>query len=160
MSFLDDIPLIAKAVKPYHMENKNFYKMDQEVDWVSGACFMVRRKAIERAGLLDEKIFMYGEEMEWCYRIKKSGYEVFYTSTAEIFHYKGGSSDNPETSGIDQEFSSLIYFYREHKPFWQMPILKGLLMFGALLRIGLFGIIRKYPTRIAIYAKAFKMVGR
>lgn len=160
MSFLDDFPFISRLIKPYHVEERGFYQKRQEIDWVSGACLMFRKDIIDKVGFLDEKIFMYGEEVEWCYRVKKEGFAVLYTPGAEIYHYKGGSSGRSEAAGIDQEFVSLIYFYKKHKPFWQLLFLKAFLMFGALLRIVLFGIIRRYRSRIVIYAKTLKMVGR
>lgn len=160
MSFLDDIPFVAGLVKPYHVEWKDLYKEEQEVDWVSGACFLVRKEVVGKAGLLDEKIFMYGEEMEWCWRIKGAGFSVVYTPEAEIFHYKEKSSSTGQKAGIDKEFSTLIYFYKKHKPVWQLIFVRVFLLFGALLRIFLFGIIGKYPDRINAYVKAIAMVRR
>ena len=91
MTFIDDLPYLNKLIKPYHVETKSFYKSSKFVDWVTAACMMVRKEAINKAGLLDEKIFMYGEEMEWCYRIKKAGYIIIYTSESETLHLKGAS---------------------------------------------------------------------
>ncbi len=159
MTFIDDLPYLNKLIKPYHVETKSFYKSSKFVDWVTAACMMVRKEAINKAGLLDEKIFMYGEEMEWCYRIKKAGYIVVYNSESETLHLKGASGSG-EDAGIIEEFKALNYFYNKHKPFWQELILRGLLKFGALLRLVLFGIIGKYPKRIILYAKAYHLVGR
>jgi GT2 family glycosyltransferase len=64
----------------------------QDVDWVSGACFMVRNAVINKVGLLDEKLFMYGEEIDWCFRIKKAGWKVMYFPGAQVVHYQGGST--------------------------------------------------------------------
>ena len=59
---------------------------NREVDALSGACLMVRRAAVEQVGLLDENFFLYGEDLDWCYRFKKAGWKVFYCSEAEIIH--------------------------------------------------------------------------
>jgi GT2 family glycosyltransferase len=57
-----------------------------EVDYVSGACMLVRREALEQVGLLDEDFFMYGEEIEWCYRMKKAGWRVMYHPQIKVVH--------------------------------------------------------------------------
>lgn len=155
MFFIDDIPLLSKILKPYHLEDKSFYGKKHFIDWVSGACFLLRREVVGKVGLLDENIFMYGEEMEWCYRIKKAGFKVMYTPQAQIKHYKGASSKSE--GGIIEEFGAILYFYNKHKPAWQIPILRFVLRSGALLRLVIFGIIGRYKTRLPLYAKAFKL---
>ena len=85
----------------------------QEVDWVSGACLMVRRRAIEQAGLLDENIFMYFEDNDWCLRIRKVGWKVYYNPQASIVHIGGQSlAQNPSARHV--YYRSLTYFYAKH----------------------------------------------
>lgn len=156
MTFIDDLPLLSNILKPYHQQNPKFYKKPQNIDWVSGACFLVSREAILKAGLLDEKIFMYGEEVEWCYRIKKSGFAVKYIPDTSIYHHKGASGEGIE-AGISEEFSYLKYFYHKHKPYWQLIFLKLFLTIGAMLRILVFGIIGGNSKKVNLYAKALKM---
>jgi GT2 family glycosyltransferase len=62
------------------------------VDWVSGSCMMIRRKALEETGLLDENYFMYVEDIDLCYRMWKKGWEVHYMPYSEVLHHTGGSS--------------------------------------------------------------------
>ena len=155
MLFIDDIPLISKFIRPYHASRKEWYKEHQFVDWVSGAALLFRREAVNSSGLMDEKIFMYGEEVEWCYRIRKSGGQIEFFPNAEITHFGGGSQKGPGAS-IIREFESIIYFYRKHNKKSIMPV-KLLLKIGALLRLILFGIIRKDTSLTTLYAKAFKM---
>lgn len=159
MFFWDDLPWVSSLIKPYHVEDKSFYSKEREVDWVSGACMMLRREIVEKIGGFDEKIFMYGEEVEWCYRIKKQGYKVIYTSEAKIVHLKGASTKDKE-AGILEEFGGVIYFYKKHKSYWQLQIVKILLFFGALLRLFVFGIIGRYPRRVSLYAQAFGLLRR
>jgi GT2 family glycosyltransferase len=64
----------------------------QSVDWVSGACLLVRRQAFEEVGLLDEEYFLYGEEMDWCYRMKRHGWQVSHLPSARVIHLEGQSS--------------------------------------------------------------------
>jgi GT2 family glycosyltransferase len=158
MLFLDDIPGFSQVFSSYHIESEAFYSKRRRVDWVTGACMLVSKEAISSAGILDDDIFMYGEEVEWCYRIKKSGYSVEYIPEVEIIHLKGGSAEKASIAGIAEEFSFILYFFKKHKPSWQMHLIKGILQAGALLRIIVFGIIGKHKERIPIYAKALHMV--
>jgi len=85
----------------------------QPVDWVSGACLLARRAAIEQAGLLDEKIFMYFEDNDWCLRIRRAGWRVYYDPQVAIIHIGGQSlAHNPAAARAYRE--SLRYFYRKH----------------------------------------------
>jgi GT2 family glycosyltransferase len=63
------------------------------VDWVSGACMVVRKNAIDDVGFMDERFFMYWEDVDWCKRMWHSGWKVVYFPQASIVHYVGGSSD-------------------------------------------------------------------
>ncbi|QTA80416.1 Glycosyl transferase, family II [Desulfonema limicola] len=67
-------------------------KTPMEVDWVSGACMVVRRKAIEKVGLLDERFFMYWEDADWCRRMWKNKWKVVYYPRISIYHHAGASS--------------------------------------------------------------------
>jgi len=63
-----------------------------KVDWVSGACMIVRRKAVDDIGLMDERFFMFWEDADWCRRMWKKGWMVVYFPQASIIHYVGVSS--------------------------------------------------------------------
>jgi GT2 family glycosyltransferase len=69
----------------------------QEVDAVSGCFMLIRRKVVEQAGVMDTDFFFYGEEAEWCYRIRKCGWRIIYYPGARIIHYGGGSSASLST---------------------------------------------------------------
>ena len=88
----------------------------QEVDWVSGVCLMARRVAIEQAGPLDEAMFMYFEDNEWCLRIRKAGWKVYYDPQAAIVHI-GGQSLAKNPAARRAYYESLRYFYRKHYGF-------------------------------------------
>ncbi|MBI2939728.1 MAG: glycosyltransferase family 2 protein [Chloroflexi bacterium] len=64
----------------------------QDVDWLIGACLLVRREAIERVGFLDERFFMYSEEVDWCHRIKDAGWRIVYLPEAVVVHHEARSS--------------------------------------------------------------------
>lgn len=155
MFFLDDIPLISHLIKPYHAQGKNWYQNITQVDWVSGAVLMFRTEIRKSVGFMDEKIFMYGEEVEWCYRIIKQGGKIVFIPQAQITHLGGGSQKIPG-SNIIREFESIIYFYKKYFPDY-LIFARILLKCGALLRLILFGIIGFDSSKIALYAKAFEM---
>lgn len=71
-----------------------------EVDCLMGAFMLMPRKAIDEVGMLDEDFFMYGEDIDLCYRIKQGGYKIMYYPEAMIIHYKGGSSKKRRTKVI------------------------------------------------------------
>jgi len=86
-----------------------------EVDCLAGAFMLVRSQAIHQVGLLDEDFFMYGEDIDWCYRIKAKGWKIVYFADAEVVHYKGGSKQGPEESCLTYEFYKSMYlFYNKH----------------------------------------------
>lgn len=64
----------------------------QQVDWLVGACLLVRRAALDEVGAFDERFFMYSEEMDLCYRLRQAGWEVWFVPEAEIVHHEGASS--------------------------------------------------------------------
>lgn len=84
-----------------------------DVDCLSGAFMLVRSKTIEQVGLLDEKFFMYGEDIDWCYRIKKSGWKIIYYGDAQIIHYKG-TRKKQENKIIYEFYKSMHIYYNEH----------------------------------------------
>jgi len=90
-----------------------------DVDWLVGAALLVRREAIEQAGLLDEGYFMYSEEMEWCRRIKGRGWRIVYQPAALIMHYEGRSSAQVAAQrDIYFHTSKLRYWRQVHGAGW------------------------------------------
>jgi len=67
--------------------------VEQEVDWLVGACLLVRAEAVQEAGLLDEGYFLYFEELEWLRRIGRAGWRVVYLPEARVIHHEGRSSE-------------------------------------------------------------------
>ena len=85
------------------------------VDCIMGAFMMVPKPVIDRVGLLDEDFFMYGEDIDWCYRIKEAGYQIMYYPQVRIFHHKKASGigkRNPKV--IAAFYDSMGIFYQKH----------------------------------------------
>jgi GT2 family glycosyltransferase len=87
----------------------------REVDVVTGCFMLVRRRAIEQTGLLDERFFVYGEETDWCYRFKKGGWKVLFTPDAEIIHLGGQSSKRISIEMTLQLRGSILLFIKKHR---------------------------------------------
>jgi GT2 family glycosyltransferase len=85
-----------------------------EVDAVSGAFLMIRREALEDIGPLDERFFMYGEELDWCLRAKRAGWSVMYYPGAEIIHYKGESTKYNSRKAALEFYRAMYLFHRKH----------------------------------------------
>jgi len=90
--------------------------MDQEVevDAIMGAYFFVRKSVVDQVGMLDEEFFMYGEDLDWCWRIKSAGHKIMYYPKAEITHYKYGASKSIPFRTIRWAHDAMKIFYRKH----------------------------------------------
>src|SRR5262249_53422120 len=73
---------------------------ERQVDQPEGACLLLRREVIEQVGLLDEGFFMLFEEVDWCYRIKQAGWEIWFTPGAQVVHHYGQSIKQVKTRMI------------------------------------------------------------
>jgi len=85
-----------------------------EVDCLTGAFMLMPKDVLTEVGLLDEDFFMYGEDIDLCYRIKKGGYKILYYPTAQITHYKGGSSKKKRVKVIYDFHEAMWIFYKKH----------------------------------------------
>jgi N-acetylglucosaminyl-diphospho-decaprenol L-rhamnosyltransferase len=106
-----------------------------DVDQLMGSCLLLRRAALEEIGLLDERFFVYFEEVDLCLRLKQAGWRVVFAPDAEITHIGGQSSQTDRTASLRYRYRSLFEFYRKHYPHWQLPVLKLAIQIAALLRV-------------------------
>jgi len=128
--------LFARYNLTYLDENKTY-----EVDAVSGSFMVMKKETYDKIGGFDEQFFMYGEDIDLCYRCQKAGYKVFYVHETEIIHYKGEST---KRSGIDE--TSLFYqamnlFVKKH--------LSSSFIVETILQFAIF--IRKILAFINVY---------
>jgi GT2 family glycosyltransferase len=98
--------------------NYNYSDIDEnqemEVDSVVGAFLLIRKSVIDKIGLLDEKFFMYGEDLDWCWRCKKAGFKVWYYPKTFIIHYKGESSRKTPFKMLRAFHNAMWIFYQKH----------------------------------------------
>ncbi len=110
-----------------------------EVDWVSGACMVVRRSAIDQVGCFDERFFMYWEDADWCRRMQDSGLKVMYFPRAAIVHHVGGSSNHLIFRSRLEFHKSVYLLFEKYNPSALIP-LKVLVMLGLCMRLCLISI--------------------
>jgi len=91
-------------------------------DWVSGACLLVRRRDLETVGLVDERYFMYTEDVDLCVSLGAHGRRTLFVPSAEVVHLRGRSAGrNPDTERLRRR--SQLAYYAKHHPAW-VPVLK------------------------------------
>jgi GT2 family glycosyltransferase len=87
---------------------------ERQVDQPEGACLMVRRDIFQEVGTLDEGFFMLFEEVDWCYRIKQQGWEIWFTPTARVIHHYGQSIKQVKAKMIWSSHKGLYRFWQKH----------------------------------------------
>jgi GT2 family glycosyltransferase len=117
--------------KKFPGKQKNYFR-PIEVDSVIGACMIVRREAIGQVGLLDEDYFLFLEETDWCYRMKKAGWKVYHLPQTEVYHYQGKSTEIARKRAKVEYYRSRYYFFKKNKGSLQWFIL----LTGLLIRLG------------------------
>lgn len=105
------------VARRYHLADQPDDR-EQEVDWLVGACLLVRREAIEQVGGFDERYFMYSEELDWCRRARAAGWRIVYLPTAQVIHHEGKSSEQAMAARhIHFNTSKVLYFQKYYGRF-------------------------------------------
>ena len=109
----------------------------RSVDWMGSACLMVRRAALDEVGLLDEGYFIYGDETDLQYRLKKAGWEIYFLPKATTIHYGGRSMERwPRRKMV---YRGKMLFYRKHYGFLKTLLLRLLLAGLSLIKLMIWG---------------------
>jgi hypothetical protein len=101
--------IFARYNLTYLDENQTY-----EVDAISGSFMMMRREVYDRVGGFDEQFFMYGEDLDFCYRVQKAGFKVFYVHSTQIIHYKGESTKRSSLDETKVFYSAMHLFVKKH----------------------------------------------
>ncbi|MGQ9702108.1 MAG: glycosyltransferase, partial [bacterium] len=109
-------------------------ELESEVDVLSGSLMMVRKDILAKVGYFDEDYFMYGEDIDLCYRIKKAGGKIYYTPKTKAIHYKGESTKKGEFSYITNFYTSMLIFIDKHFKNYYSAFVKFVLVLGIYLR--------------------------
>jgi O-antigen biosynthesis protein len=129
--------------------NLTYLNSDQtyEVDAISGSFMMFRKELYEKIGGLDENFFMYGEDLDFCYRTQKSGYKVYYVHSTQIVHYKGESTKRSSLDETKIFYNAMHLFVKKHL---SGSFLVGIILQSAIAFRKLFAFLGKH--KIALLA--------
>ncbi len=124
--------------------HKVFISEPIEVDNVCGAAMVVRREAMEQVGLLDP-VFdpLYSEEVEWCYRFKKSGWSVYHLPCAHVIHLGSQTMSRAPLDRVERLYQKKALFFRKHGSVFSMWLFKFLLFLASLGKLAIWSIV--YP---------------
>jgi GT2 family glycosyltransferase len=111
---------------------RRLFTRDQpfEVDFVLGATMMLRREVIETVGMFDENFFMYCEEIDWAWRIRKVGWKVLCVPKAHVIHLAGQSTSQIKPQSAIYLWTSRLRLYKRHQPMWKVKIAKWMIAAG------------------------------
>ena len=119
-----------------------------EVEVLSGSCMVVRKEVMDQVGMMDEDYFMYGDDIDWCYRIHSAGWKIYYVPTTEIIHFRGESGRAEPLRILYLKSKAMSIFVNKHMrhrfrffPIWLLQVaiaFYGLLKFGLRLARHLF----------------------
>ena len=104
-----------------------------EVDWVSGSCLLAKRGILEKVGLLDERFYMYVEDVDLCYRAKMAGFSVCYFPKVVVIHHIGKGTKKRKIDMLVEHHRSMYHFYNKHHN--PNVFLKALVFFLVCLRL-------------------------
>ncbi|HMK52200.1 MAG TPA: glycosyltransferase family 2 protein [Thermodesulfobacteriota bacterium] len=136
------------------------YSEPFEVDSVIGACMMVRREAMKQVGLLDEDYFLFLEETDWCYRMRKAGWRVYHVPQAEVYHFQGKGAEKEKKRAKVEYYRSRSLFFKKHRGTLQwffsiiglmIKLIVDFVLMGIANLFTLF-VLRKWRRRLSVYA--------
>jgi GT2 family glycosyltransferase len=145
-------------------------KSERKVDVVSGMFMLVPRTVMDHVGLLDDAFFVYGEESDWCRRIRKAGYSCVFSPEAQIIHLDGGSKSTSQIRSrmyVQIQKSHLIYT-RKHSSALGYAAIRSLYMVTSALRLAVFSAMRlvksddnaKARVRLAQASLSYHLTGK
>jgi len=101
-------------LNPFYKLRLKSIQTRKEVGWLSAACLMTRKEVLEDVGLFDENFFLYFEDIDLCYRIRKKGWSLLFFPQARVFHKGGTSTQQDKVRSRFEYRRSQLYFYQKH----------------------------------------------
>lgn len=129
----------------------------KKVDWVSGACLMFKRKVADAIGGLDEHLFMYMEEVEFCFRANLKGFKTYFCPEARVLHLELGGDKKKRGQAIINIYRGLLFFYQKYYSENDLRILKIVMRIKALILL-IFGKLFSHRYLIETYGQALELV--
>ncbi|MFQ5905037.1 MAG: glycosyltransferase family 2 protein [bacterium] len=120
-------------ISRFFLKSDMDYGAVQEVDWIMGACMMVRRRVIDSIGLFDEDYFLFVEDADFCYRSKKAGYSVFFVPDGVATHERGASTRKSFVMSTYNHNVGMYKFFGKH--YDPNPALRAALGLGLAVRL-------------------------
>ncbi len=154
---IDDLPIIGPYLPSYQQRSLPFFKNRQETGWIGGTALMISKSLFEKVGKWDQDIFLYGEDLELCWRLYSYHKKIVLNPEAKIIHHQHKSVGGSRRARLG-EIEGLLYLWRKHFPSWQFPLLKIILVVGIWLRVVLFGILLGNEEKKSTYLEAARRV--
>ncbi len=140
---LMSLPGISRIIPNNHYKREYLmmnwdHRRIRTVEWISGACLVMRREAIAQVGLLDERFFMYCEDMDWCFRLFKTSWKIYYLPHLTIVHHRGASSSQTAPRMILAHHISMWKYAQKHlRGNWPRLLFAPLTGFFLAMRVAL-----------------------
>lgn len=119
----------------------------RDVDWIDGACLVVRRDAYEKVGGFDERIFLNCEDFDWCYRIRQAGWRIVHVPDATIVHLMHQSKEQVYVPSFVAHYRSILYLFRKHHGALSYQTVRAILVMAFGWRLLLTRLERVLPMR-------------
>jgi GT2 family glycosyltransferase len=140
--FLGEVWPDNPFTKSYQMKDMERNE-PRDVDWVSGAAMLLRRDAVEKVGGFDERYFMYVEDVDLCWRVKRAGYRVVYHPAFRLVHHIGRASSQQSLRMLYRHHQSMFIFFRKRYRGWRGLALTPFVAVGLAARFALELVIRR-----------------
>ena len=134
-------------IKPIPVMGFSFYAKDREMEWISGAFMFLKSQVFEKTKGFDENIFFYGEDLEWCKRIKDAGFRIQYTSKIWVTHLSGASTHNECGSSYIKQLKGYLYYHEKYFPKYHGAV-KSALILSLSLKTVLFAVLDNAKARV------------
>jgi len=155
---------LLRALFPRRYPSKRQeYREPLEVESVLGTCMMVRAEAMKQAGVLDERFFFLYEETDWCLRMRKAGWRIFFVPSARAMHLQGQTKASKRAAAKIEYYRSLYAYFKKHYGTFASVAFRGLKFFSLCVNLsGLFlgniftfFTVPRWRLRLSVYARAF-----
>jgi N-acetylglucosaminyl-diphospho-decaprenol L-rhamnosyltransferase len=124
------------------------------VDFTLGATMMLKREVIAQTDMFDEGFFMYAEEVDWAWRIRNMGWEIYAVPLAHVVHLSGKSTGKARPQSILNLWTSRLRLFQKHYPAWKLGIARRMIAYGMARKAR----NESDPEIRAVYQKIEKMV--
>jgi GT2 family glycosyltransferase len=131
-----------------HFLQRGLFQKTRSVDWVTGAALAMRGSAVKEIGELDENLFMYGEDLDWCWRARQADFGILYYPRSQIIHLGGASRKGEYARWIQNYTRAALEFFRCHHSKSKLLFVSLLIIMGSLMRLTIWKLIGAvFPTK-------------